>query len=196
WYPWQVPLVLASRSPRRREILERAGIPHTVLPSDIEEDRTGGDPREEVLRWSRAKAGHVAPSCPGRPVLGADTLVRAGGLTLGKPLDETDAVRMLRLLSGRPHIVFGGVCVLWPDRGLDIAICEETRVIFRALSDEEIEAYVATREPMDKAGAYGIQGFGSLLVERIEGCFFNVMGLPLARTMEAIRTAGPGLPRP
>ena len=194
WYPWPVPLVLASRSPRRHEILLRAGIPHSVVPSHIDEGKgaSGGDPAAEVAAWARRKAEAVAPVCAGRPVLGADTLVSLDGRMLGKPESREEAREMLSSLSGRTHTVFGGVCVIWPERGVDLELVEETDVLFRDLEPAEIEAYIDTGEPMDKAGAYGIQDYGSLLVRRVEGCYFNVMGLPLSRTIEAIRSEDAG----
>jgi septum formation protein len=150
----------------------------------------GEDPGEEVLKWARRKAEAVAPLCPGRPVLGADTLVSVDGEILGKPMSASNAREMLQILSGRVHSVFGGVCVLWLARDIDLELVEETRVHFRSLSSREIDAYIETGEPMDKAGAYGIQDYGSLLVRRVEGCYFNVMGLPVSRVLEAIRVVG------
>lgn len=160
------------------------------MPSGVDEDGAayGSNAAEEVLKWARRKAEAVAPLCPGRPVLGADTLVSVDGRILGKPASRSNAREMLELLSGRAHSVFGGVCLLWPDRDIDLDFFEETRVHFRHLDDEEILAYIDTGEPVDKAGAYGIQDYGSLLVRRVEGCYFNVVGLPLARLMEAIRS--------
>jgi septum formation protein len=185
WYPFDEPLVLASRSPRRREILTLAGIPFQIAPSDVDEENDGGDPSSLVLRHSLAKASHIAAGFPGRVVLGADTLVHAGGRVLGKPRDAEEAAEMLSILSGRWHEVYGGVAIIC--EGVETASFHEvTRVRFRDLSRGEIGAYVETGEPMDKAGAYGIQGYGCVLVDRIEGCYFNVMGLPVARTATAL----------
>lgn len=187
WYPVNVPLVLASRSPRRHEILKYAGIPHDQIPSGIEEIFSSDDPEKEVLIWSRKKVESVIPLVPGRPVLGADTVVSLEGKILGIPSDREVASTMLRSLSGRKHTVFGGVCLIWPEKNIDIEFTEKTNVWFRSLTDDEIRAYVETGEPMDKAGAYGIQRYGSLLVERIEGCYFNVMGLPVSKIISLFR---------
>lgn len=166
-------------------MLRLAGIPFETFPSGIDEENGSGDPESLVLGHSMAKASAVAAGLPGRIVLGADTLVMVRGEVLGKPLDRDGAVRMLSVLSGGWHEVYGGVALLGGSS--PVSFCEVSRVRFRDLSEAEIEAYVDTGEPMDKAGAYGIQGYGSVLVDRIEGCFFNVMGLPLARTVLAIR---------
>lgn len=187
WYPADVPMVLASRSPRRRTILEMAGIPFIQLPGNVEETFREGTPPEVVRYWARRKAEDVLDRAEGRPVLGADTMVAMEGRLLGKPQDEDHAFQMLSGLSGRWHSVFGGVSVRWPEKHLDICFHEETRVRFRNLSTEEILAYISTGEPMDKAGAYGIQGYGCMLVESVEGCYFNVMGLPVSRFIHLFR---------
>jgi septum formation protein len=179
-------LVLASASPRRREILAMAGIPFEAAPSGIEEIPMPGNPENVVIHWARMKAERVVPDWEDRAVLGADTMVELGGRLLGKPADRDEAVSMLLDLSGAWHTVLGGVCVIWPERGLDLCFAESTRVRFRPLSRLEIECYANTGEPMDKAGAYGIQGFGCAMVDRIEGCYFNVMGLPVARLVREI----------
>lgn len=189
WYPCDVPLVLASRSPRRHTILLNAGIPHTVHPAEVDEDNTSGEPEGLVRAHSRLKASSVAALFPDRPVLGADTLVCVSGEVLGKPADPDEAKEMLGKLSGRRHDVWGGACLLWLSRGMDIGFSERTSVEFRHLHEDEIAAYVDSGEPLDKAGSYGIQELGSLLVGRVEGCFFNVMGLPVARLMEEFRAA-------
>jgi septum formation protein len=189
WYPCDVPLVLASRSPRRHSILLAAGIPHTVHYPDVEEDNTSGPPESVVESHAKMKASSVADLFPERPVLGADTLVCVGGEVLGKPRTDEEAVAMLNRLSGRWHEVWGGVCLIWRERGTGFSFAERTLVEFRRLSADEIRAYADSGEPMDKAGAYGIQELGSLLVQRVEGCFFNVMGLPVARLMEEFRSA-------
>ncbi len=187
WYPADVPMVLASRSPRRRTILEMAGIPFVQLPGDVEETLREGTPSEVVRYWARRKAEDVLDRAEGRPVLGADTMVALEGGLLGKPEDKDHAFQMLSGLSGRWHSVFGGVSVLWPEKDLAICFHEETRVRFRDLCAEEIRAYISTGEPMDKAGAYGIQGYGCMLVESVEGCYFNVMGLPVSRFIHHFR---------
>jgi len=171
-------LVLASRSPRRSEILRTAGIPFTVrLPEPVDEDpREGEGPREYVMRLAREKA-EATLRRPGEIVLGADTAVVVDEHILGKPEDESEARRMLDLLSARRHEVVTGVCLLGRSEIVDVAV---TSVWFASLTAAEIEAYVASGEPADKAGAYAIQGLGSRFIERIEGCYFNVVGLPVA----------------
>ena len=187
WYPVDKDLILASKSPRRTEILNFAGIPHLIHPSSVEEKSMEGIPSEIVIHWAQAKAVDVAHKFPDHPVLGADTMVFRDGVLLGKPEDEEQAFEMVRSLSGRWHTVYGGVALLWPSRGLSFSFAEATRVKFRNLPDHEIRAYIATEEPMDKAGAYGIQGQGCVLIEKIEGCYFNVMGLPISRFLHRFR---------
>jgi len=171
-------LVLASRSPRRSEILQQAGIPFVVRPADIDETpRPDEHPRDYVTRLARDKAMAVSAG-PAEIVLGADTTVVIGGRMMGKPRDSADAVRMLETLSGQRHDVITGICLRTAARVIDD--CSATSVWFAALSRREIEEYVSGGEPMDKAGAYAIQGLASRFVERIEGCYFNVMGLPVA----------------
>ncbi|HXA49166.1 MAG TPA: Maf family protein [Candidatus Acidoferrum sp.] len=170
--------MLASQSPRRAEILRNAGIPFTVRVSDVDETPHEGErPGPYVRRLAEAKARAVGTS-PGEIVLAADTTVVAAGELLAKPTDAEDARRMLRLLSGRRHEVLTGICLL---RGGE-TICDQasTAVWFASLTVEEIEDYVNSGEPMDKAGGYAIQGLASKYVERIEGCYFNVMGLPVS----------------
>jgi septum formation protein len=172
-------LVLASRSPRRREILERAGFACVVRPADVDESALEGeDPVEHVRRLARDKA--LAVECAeGETILGADTVVVAGGEILGKPRDAEDAARMLGMLSGRDHLVLTGICLRTSTR--QIVDIDATRVWFRPLSDRDIADYIASGEPMDKAGAYAIQGLASKFIPRIEGCYFNVVGLPAAK---------------
>ena len=176
-------LVLASQSPRRRELLTTAGIPFTVRVAPVEEiPRPGELPVEYVRRLARAKAEAVwvEPQFTGADeiVLGADTTVVIDGRILEKPCDADDARAMLRLLAGREHAVITGICLRHSAGAIvDHAL---TSVRFSSLTDVEIAAYVASGEPMDKAGAYGIQGLASKFVERIDGCYFNVMGLPLS----------------
>ena len=177
--------MLASRSPRRSEILRQAGIPFVVRPADVDETpRRDEHPRNYVMRVAREKAMAVATS-PAAIVLGADTTVVIGGLMLGKPRDAADAVRMLEALSGRRHDVVTGICLRTAVRVIED--CSATSVWFAALSRQEIEEYVAGGEPMDKAGAYAIQGLAARFVERIEGCYFNVMGLPVALVYRRLR---------
>ncbi len=189
WYPVETELVLASRSPRRTEILKLAGIPHRVYPSSVEEKQMDGLPADIVVHWAQKKAMNVASVFPDSPVLGADTMVFQDNVLLGKPSDAEQAFEMLSSLSGRWHTVYGGVALAWHSREIAFAFSESTRVKFRELSESEIKAYIATGEPMDKAGAYGIQGFGCVLVEKVEGCYFNVMGLPISRFLESFRSS-------
>jgi len=170
-------LILASQSPRRRELLACAGIPFVVRPASVDEERIGEeDPGEHVCRLARAKAQSVACAMD-EIVLGADTVVVIDGDVLGKPSDPEHAARMLRQLSGRAHEVVTGICLRTSNRL--IVDKETTRVRFVTLAEEEIAAYVASGEPMDKAGAYAIQGLASRFVDRIEGCYCNVVGLPV-----------------
>jgi septum formation protein len=181
-------LVLASASPRRRELLAQAGYTFEVRPAHVPEDPLPGEePIAYVVRLAREKAEAVyrqmaerteATAGNGLAVLGADTTVAVDGEILAKPEDAADAARMLRMLSGRTHRVITGVALATSD-GTEVA-AEVTAVRFVALADEEIAAYVATGEPMDKAGAYAIQGGAAKWIPRIEGCYFNVVGLPLA----------------
>ncbi|MDE3166266.1 MAG: septum formation inhibitor Maf [Acidobacteriota bacterium] len=178
-------IVLASQSPRRAEILRNAGIPFTVRVAEVDEtpfeDERAG---HYVRRLAEAKARAVASS-PEEIVLAADTTVAAAGELLAKPADAEDARRMLRLLSGRRHEVLTGICL----RRGDATIRDHatTAVWFAALGADEIAAYVESGEPMDKAGAYAIQGLASRFVERIEGCYFNVMGLPVSMVWRHLR---------
>ena len=179
------PLVLASSSPRRRQLLEMLGLSVVVRPPHIEEVRGPGEaPRQYVERLAREKAAAVA----GELVLAADTTVVVDGDVLEKPADAADALRMLERLAGRTHDVITAVALRAPTgtrQATDI-----TRVTFRPASRELLAAYVATGEPMDKAGAYGIQGYGAALVERIEGDFFGVMGLPVRLVLALMEQAG------
>ena len=178
-------LILASRSPRRREILTGAGIPHLVRPAEVDETIRDGERAEAyVKRVARAKAEAVEAG-PDDVVLGADTVVVVGSEILGKPADDADARRMLRKLAGREHVVMTGICLA--GAGGVIEDAEATGVRFVALSDEEIDAYVASGEPLDKAGAYAIQGLASKFIDRVEGCYFNVVGLPVAKVYGLLR---------
>ena len=189
-------LVLASASPRRAVLLELLGIPHDVMPSGIEENLGGGaDVEAEVERVARAKALSVSSSgmvsSEHRAVVAADTAVIVDGEALGKPADASDAAGMLRRLSGRMHRVATGVAVVWLDVSPDDPERVEswttvTDVEFRALREEEIGQYVRSGRPLDKAGAYGIQEDAAAFVTRIDGCYFNVVGLPLARLCERL----------
>ena len=185
-------LVLASASPRRRELLQNAGIPFVIHPSKIPElPRKGETPQACAERLAREKALNVFRQRPQDFVLGADTIVIVDGQILGKPRDAGDAARMLRLLSGRTHQVTTGVCLVGPDRkgrsSLQETRSETTRVTMSKLMDDDIESYVATGEPLDKAGAYAIQGIASRWISRIEGDYFNVVGLPVSLVYRMLR---------
>ncbi|MGI8619311.1 MAG: Maf family protein [Gemmatimonadaceae bacterium] len=182
-------VVLASASPRRRELLTLVGIEHVVVPSHLDETmRLGEEPAGHALRLAVGKAAAVAGSHPGSVVIGADTVVVLDGRVLGKPPTPEAAREMLRALNGRTHKVITAVAVSYAGRTREGA--EEVAVTFRHLGDDEIDSYVATREGMDKAGAYGIQGFGATIVQRIDGDFFAVMGLPLVRLIGLLRGVG------
>jgi len=183
-------IVLASGSPRRRELLTMLGLKFDICPARGEEAAAEGlSPEETVKAISLAKAKEVAEKYPADIlIIAADTIVWAQGEILGKPKDKADAERMLYLLSGKSHSVFTGLCVICGDKVISAA--EETEVRFRSLSEDEIKAYIETGEPMDKAGAYGIQGKASVLIEGIKGDYFNVMGLPLCRLGEILKTIG------
>jgi len=178
-------IVLASKSPRRSEILRQAGIPFVARPANVDETaRHGESPEDYVKRVARDKA-MAAVAAPEEIVLGADTVVVIDREILGKPADTADAVRMLGLLAGREHEVLTGICLR---RGIVIVIdCVRTRVWFVPLSREEIAACVASGEPMDKAGAYAIQGLASKFIERIEGSYTNVVGLPIEVVQQVLR---------
>jgi septum formation protein len=182
-------VVLASSSPRRRELLTLIGIPHAVGPADIDETPFDDEqPHAHAERLAREKALAVARAEPGAVVVGADTIVVMDGDILGKPRDEAMAAAMLRRLSGRAHVVLTAVAVARGERV--VAGVESVDVRFRELSDEDIARYIATREPMDKAGAYGIQGFGATIVDRIDGDYFAVMGLALGRMIRLLAEVG------
>lgn len=174
--------ILASRSPRRIELLKNIGLDPKVIPADIDESQIKtDDPAEMVKRLSMLKALHVAKSWAGRDCLciGADTCVYLDGEILGKPADPEDAARMLRMLSGKTHQVYTGYTAVRTTTMEAVAAAEMTGVTFRSLTEEEIAAYVKSGEPMDKAGAYGIQELGSLFIKGVEGDYFNVVGLPV-----------------
>jgi septum formation protein len=188
------PLILASASPRRRELLALLGLPFEVQPSGFEEPSPVSHPNPAAFAQSLAlgKANDVAARNPGRWVIGADTLVVLGTQLLAKPVDREDAASMIRTLSGHTHQVVTGVALVRhsADGGSEQSFHASTDVTFRSLEEAEIRAYVATGEPMDKAGAYGIQGHGALLIEGISGDFPNVVGLPVAPLALALRKLG------
>lgn len=182
------PLILASSSPRRRELLALAGIPFEADAPEV--DEACDLPAEEaVAELSRRKALAAAALHPGRFVLASDTLVCVDGVSLGKPRDPEDAKRMLRLLAGRTHQVYTGVTVISPE-GRRFTDTDASQVTFDAMTEAEIDAYTASGEPLDKAGAYGIQGLGALFVRHLDGCFYGVMGLPLYLVRRLLTRAG------
>ncbi len=201
-------LILASASPRRQELLRNAGIPFTVQPANIDESPVPGEsPRACAERLAREKALAVHRRYPQSFTLGADTIVVADEIILGKPRDAEDAGRMLRMLSGRTHEVMTGVCLVHPGQGQPLAAAtdkeqastsewqlqtasETTLVTMSTISEEEIRAYIATSEPMDKAGAYAIQGMASRWIPHIEGDYSNVVGLPVARVWLMLHKSG------
>jgi septum formation protein len=203
------PIVLASASPRRKKLLEQIGLGFTVQPATLDEDAlsatllaSGVAPNEYVQTLALRKAENVAAAQPAPAlIIGADTTVVLDGTILNKPSDETDAARMLRALSGRTHTVFTGIALVEAAPNADHAAqmrhthtVAATNVVFRVLDEQEITAYVATGSPLDKAGAYGIQDdFGAVFVERVEGCYYNVVGLPLEAL---VRTLKQFYPRP
>jgi septum formation protein len=184
-----MPLILASSSPRRQELLRNAGFEFEVRPSSIpEEPHPGETPEAFVRRMAAEKALDVAAGSPaGSLVLGADTVVLVDAQILGKPANPEQAARMLSQLSGRSHRVLTGVCLVKAPDSIEARGESDTRVWLRPLEEAEIRDYVASGEPLDKAGAYGIQGRASRFVTRIEGCYFNVVGLPVALVDEMLR---------
>ena len=183
-----LPMVLASASPRRQELLGFYGIPFEVVPSGADETAQGPG-HEQVRVLARRKCLDVASRCPGRLVLAADTLVCVEDQVLGKPENEQDALRMLRLLSGRSHQVHTGICIACPD-GRMIDRVATTRVTFLPVGDDLLRRYIATGEPMDKAGAYAIQGRAGAFISSIEGSPTNVIGLPLELLTELFTQLG------
>jgi len=184
-------LILASNSARRRDLLRQAGFDFEVRPSHVPEEMRRDERSEEFARRAaREKAIQIAASAArGDLVLGADTVVVIDGETLGKPSDRQDASRMLRLLSGRTHQVHTGICIVRAPDQIEALEHATTLVTFRQLDEEEIRAYVESGEPFDKAGAYAVQGLASRFVTRIEGCYTNVVGLPVALVYEALKKA-------
>jgi len=184
-------IVLASASPRRSELLESAGISFLVAPADICEDPLPDeDPVDHVLRLAEGKARAAAERTEGRYFLGADTIVLCDGEIMGKPKDQADAVRMLKKLSGVPHEVVTGFAIFDRERKGAVREAVRTKVFFKHLRDEEISDYIATGCPFDKAGAYAIQGGAAHMVQKIEGSYTNVVGLPLCEVVDALRVIG------
>ncbi len=184
-------LILASASPRRAEMLKNIGIDFGVVPSNVEENPEGVIPPIDLaLKCAQLKADAVSKRFPNSWVLGADTIVVVDGEVLGKPVNDTDAVRMLGKLSGRRHKVVSAFCVANVSERRKVLDYVETQVWFKKLTDDEIKGYVSTGEPLDKAGAYGIQGIGSFLVKEIKGSYTNVVGLPLAEVVDVLVELG------
>lgn len=190
-------VVLASASPRRKELLKRAGVAFEILPAVGEEIVTGKEPAQVVmgLAFKKAKevSGRLAEEGEGELlILGADTVVTYDGAILGKPGDEADAVRMLSLLSGSTHSVFTGVALIYQAKGTEriLNFYQETKVTMYPMTPAEIQSYVRSGEPMDKAGAYGIQGRGAVFIEKIDGDYNNVVGLPIARVYQEMKKLG------
>lgn len=183
-------LILASASPRREELLRQLGVPFTVVRSDLPEKLTEGSPVESLRALALAKARAVAGRVETGVVLGADTAVVLDGAIFGKPANPDDARRMLRALRGRSHEVITGVALVAAPARAETSRAVVTRVEMRQYGEDEIDAYVATGEPADKAGAYAIQGEGGKLVFRVDGCFTNVVGLPLRTTRRLLEAWG------
>ena len=184
-------IILASASPRRSELLESAGIAFEVVPGEIDEAPLPGElPGDHVQRLSREKAVDVAERTEGRYFIGADTIVVCDGEIMGKPKDRADAFRMLHKLSGIPHEVITGYTVYDKKRDGFLTAAVITKVYFKSLRDEEIDAYIATGCPFDKAGAYAIQGGAAYMVRKIDGSYSNVVGLPLCEVVETLQRMG------
>ena len=178
-------IILASASPRRKEILELADLKFDVMPSDAQEITTKTAPNEVVMELASIKAKDIYKKSDKQSmIVGADTVVAYQGQILGKPTDEADAKRMLTMLSGQTHEVYTGVCVI--EDGKTKTFYEETKVTFYEISDEQIDRYIKTGEPMDKAGSYGIQGKAAVFIKGIEGDYYNVVGFPIARFLQEI----------
>ena len=184
-------IILASASPRRKELLEKIGLKFEVEPGACQEivDKDL-EPHELVQKLSREKAEAVARKYRNAVVIAADTVVLIDGKILGKPKSPTEAKKMLRVLSGKSHVVITGFTIIDTSQRRILSKAAETKVYIRELNPEEIDAYVKSGEPLDKAGAYGIQGLGSVIVEKIEGDYFNVVGLPLSALAESLKEFG------
>ena len=186
-----MPLILASASPRRTELLRRAGFRFRVMPAAVEElEATPGSAPDIALRNAERKADLIAAQNPGSTVIGADTVVELDGMILGKPADPEDALRILMLLSGKRHNVLTGVCIRNEAQNIRVVFTDRTAVWFRPFDTDTARQYISLVNVMDKAGAYGIQEQGDMLVERIEGLFSNIVGLPVERVAETLRLIG------
>lgn len=181
-------LILASQSQRRRELFELIGLEYTCIPSNADENVAFSEPGQFVEELALRKAAAVKETHPGACVVGSDTIVWLDNEIIGKPRDREDAYRILRTLSGRTHTVYTGMAVLTDDSTL---VCHETtRVTFEELSDELIWDYIDTGDPMDKAGSYGVQGLGAMLVKKVDGCYFTVIGLSIPKLYQMLKTVG------
>lgn len=190
-------IVLASGSPRRAQLLRQIGLDFRIEPSSVEEIFEAVPPEQNAVRLSELKARDVASRYPESIVIGADTIVVVGDRVIGKPESTREAADMLALLSGRTHVVVSGFCLLRLADNRCVTDYEKTTVSFKPLTAEEITDYVATGSPMDKAGGYGIQDRGAVFVDRIEGCFYTIMGLPAAKLHSAlVATFGPPVRTP
>lgn len=185
------PIILASASPRRQELLANLGLKFEVKVSEVDETLDENMPAaQQVEKLAERKASVVAAQSTKGLVIGADTLVVLGGKPLGKPADREEAVQMLKSLQGRSHDVFTGLAVIDAATGQSVVTHQATAVRFKPLSSEQIQRYVDTDEPMDKAGAYAVQGKASIFIDSIRGCYFNVVGLPIAKLADALRMFG------
>ncbi len=179
-------IVLASESPRRRELLSMLGIEFEVISCDVDETTQIDNPKKRVLHLAQRKARAGLCIRPNDTVIGADTIVYASGQILEKPMDAADAARMIRLLSGKVHTVYTGVCIL--SSKAEVLDCCTTEVEFAILTEAEIAQYIKTEQVLDKAGAYAIQGAAAKFVSRIEGCYYNVMGLPVHLLYDTLKS--------
>jgi septum formation protein len=188
-------IILASASPRRSELLTRIGVHFEICPSLIDESdiKIKGSPGQKAMQLALLKALDVAKSSEKGLILGADTIVVLDGEIFGKPKDNEEAFRMLSNLSGRSHTVITGIAIVNAENGLNKVSFETTKVTVSHLTPSQIQAYISTGEPQGKAGAYAVQGKGSLFIERIDGCYFNVVGLPLARMRKMLEEFGVAL---
>ncbi|KMT21535.1 Maf family protein [Clostridium cylindrosporum] len=186
-------IILASASSRRRDILKMFNLDFKVEPSNIDESISIDDPYELVEKLAYDKAMNISYNKPNSLVIGADTIVYSNGTILGKPKSKDEAFKMLKSLSGREHFVITGVSLICKDKNISMKDHEVTKVYFKNLSDDEILSYIETGDPLDKAGSYGIQGMASAFVEKIEGCYFNVVGLPTSKVYSLLGRIGVNL---
>lgn len=184
-------LILASKSPRRRDLLNQAGLTFTVIPSTVDERAVAiASPEEHVRLLAEAKAGEVAQRFPESWVIGADTVVLIENTVLGKPRTQSEARHMLETLSGKTHKVLTGYCICCKNAKRSFSRTVETKVLFKPLTDREMDWYVSTREPFDKAGGYAAQGLGTFLIQRVEGSYTSVVGLPVCEVVDYLVKQG------